>query len=105
MKSDENKPVVKDKRNGKENTKLILKLQNLPVGQKACLFILFMGILGAVVGGINAEVEIKGCIPEEQCLLIDTTQKRLDGIGIGAFAGMGAAVLSSLPALLRQFRG
>ncbi len=103
MKPDKSKSFVKNESNGKENAFLIAKLQNLSVGQKAYLFILFMGVLGAVVGGISAEIEIRGCITEH-CLMVDITQKRLDGIGRGAFAGMGAAVFSSLPALLKGFR-
>ncbi|MBF2049055.1 MAG: hypothetical protein IGS54_17110 [Elainella sp. C42_A2020_010] len=103
MKLNKSKSIVKDESNRKENTKLIAKLQKLPVGQKACLFILFMGVLGAVIGGISAEIEIRGCTAEH-CPMVDTTQKRLDGIGKGAFVGMGTAVFSSLPALLKGFR-
>lgn len=104
MKPDENRIIVKDQRDKKENTKLIAKLLHLPVEQKACLFILFMGVLGGVIGGISAEIEIRGCTLQEQCLIVDTTQKRLDGTGKGAFAGMAAATFSSVPALLKRFR-
>lgn len=104
MKPDENRIIVKDKRDNKKNTKLIAKLLHLPVGQKACLLILFMGVLGALIGRISAEMEIRGCTPQEQCLIVDTTQKRLDGTGKGAFAGIGTAVFSSLPALLERLR-
>jgi hypothetical protein len=41
---------------------------------------------------------------QEQCLRVDTAQKRLDVIEKGAYAGMGAAFFLSLPALLRRFR-
>jgi hypothetical protein len=104
MKPDEIKMIVKDDRNRRKNTKSLSKLLSLPVEQKACLFVLLMGVLGTAAGGINTEIAIKGCILQEQCVIVDTTQKRLDEIEKAAYAGMGAAVLLSLPALLRRFR-
>jgi hypothetical protein len=103
MKPDEIKIIVQNNRYGKKNNKLLSKLLSLPVEQKACLFILFMGILGTVVGGINSEIAIRGCNLQDQCLIVDTTKKRIDNIEKEAYAGMGAAVLLSLPALLRRF--
>lgn len=104
MKPDESKIIVKNKSNKQENIKLIAKLMHLSVGQKAGLFIMFMGVLGAVIGKINAEVEIRGCTSPEQCFMADTAQTRLDGIGKGGFAGMGTAVFASLPALQKRLR-
>jgi hypothetical protein len=46
MKPDEIKTMVKDNSNREKNPKLLSKLLSLPVEQKACLFILFMGVLG-----------------------------------------------------------
>ena len=104
MKSDKEKVSVKNKSSRKVNVKLIKRLLTLPTGQKACVLILLMGILGAVVGGISAEIEIRRCFLTEQCFIKDTAQKRLDSIGEGAFAGMGAAIFASLPVLLRSLR-
>jgi hypothetical protein len=104
MKPDEIKTIAQVNSNGKKNPKLLSKLLSLPVEQKACLFILFMGVLGTTVGGINTEIAVRGCILQEQCLRVDTAQKRLDVIEKAAYAGMGAAVLLSLPALLKRFR-
>jgi hypothetical protein len=104
MKSDERKITVKDNRRTKKNPKLLSTLLSLPVEQKACLFILLMGVVGTVVGGINTEIAVRGCMLQDQCLVVDTTQKRLDVIEKGAYAGMGAAVVLSLPALLRRLR-
>jgi hypothetical protein len=104
MKPDEIKTMVKDNSNREKNPKLLSKLLSLPVEQKACLFILFMGVLGTAVGGINTEIAIRGCALQDQCLMVNTAQKRLDVVEKGAYAGMGAAFFLSLPALLRRFR-
>lgn len=104
MKPDEIKIIAENNSYTKKNAKLLSKLQSLPVEQKACLFILFMGILGAAVGGINSEISIRRCSSQDQCSIVDTTQKRIDDIEKQAYAGMGAAVLLSIPALLRRFK-
>jgi hypothetical protein len=104
MKPNEIKIIAKNNPYPKKNTKLLLKLQSLPVEQKACLFILFMGIFGTVVGGINSEISIRRCHLQSQCSIVDTTKKRIDDTEKQAYAGMGAAVLLSLPALLGRFR-
>lgn len=83
---------------------MIAKLQSLSVEQKACLFILFMGVVGVVMGGLSAELEIRGCTIEPHCLLLDTVQHRLDCIGKGAFWGMGAALAASMPALVKPLK-
>jgi hypothetical protein len=95
---------VKDNRNAKKNPKSLAKLLSLPVEQKACLFILCMGVLGTMIGGINTKIAARGCILQDHCLIVDTTQKQLDVLEQGAYAGMGAAVVLSLPALLRRLR-
>lgn len=103
MKSGANKIIANGESKQKENIKLVKKLLHLPVEQKACLFVLFIGILGTVVGGIGAEVEMRRCAADKQCSMVNTPQKSLDGIEKAAFVGMGAAVFSSLPALLKRF--
>jgi hypothetical protein len=104
MKLDEIKTIVKDNSNAKKNPKLLSRLMSLPIEQKACLFILLMGVLGTVIGGINTEVAVRGCTLQKQCLVVDTAQKRLDAFEQGAYAGMSAAFFLSLPALLTRFR-
>jgi hypothetical protein len=104
MKPNETKVIVKNAINAKGTTKLLSTLLKLPVEQKACLFILLMGVLGTVMGGINTEIAIRGCALQDQCLMVNTAQKRLDVVEKGAYAGMGAAFFLSLPALLRRFR-
>lgn len=95
--------MVKGKSNAK-NFKLTAKLQSLTIEQKACLFILCMGVIGAAIGGISAEIDIRNCNANEQCIIVNMTLKRLEGITQGAFAGMGAAIFSSLPTLFKRFR-
>lgn len=83
-------------------TALRSKLQSLKVEHRAYLFVLMMGVLGAAFGGVTTEVELQGCLQSGECFLVNTMQQRFKGIEKGAFAGMGAAVLLSLPAVLKE---
>ncbi|MBD2259141.1 hypothetical protein [Pseudanabaena sp. FACHB-2040] len=99
-----NNMIANNGRNGKRSNKPAAKLSNLPVEQKACLFILLMGILGVVVGGTGAEFEMRAEAGDQQ-FHFDAAQQRLDGAATGAYAGMGAAVAMSLPAIAKRLRG
>ena len=95
--------IVQNRGKGKGNDKLTAKLQNLPLEQKACLFILVMGILGGVVGGTSAEIEMRAGIGDQRSRF-DAAEQRLDGVEKGAYAGMGAATVMSLSAIARRFK-
>jgi hypothetical protein len=98
-----NKMIVQNRGNGKGNYKVAAKLQNCPLEQRACLFVLFMGILGGVIGGTSAEIEMRTGA-DNQRIRFDAVEQRLDGVEKGAYAGMGAATVMSLSAIARRFK-
>lgn len=102
MNSNVNKITNKNKSNDREHTQVITKLKSLSVDQRACFYILIMGVIGTIVGGINAEVKLKKCPGLDNCLTLNLDDQQISEIGIGALAGMGAATFLSLPALLNE---
>lgn len=101
MKSDEIKVTACSHRNGKKIVKSPLKT-SLPLELKACLFILCMGALGTLMGGVRTIAASKECHLQDRCFTFNTAQERLNAVERDAFAGMGAAFFLSLPALLKQ---
>jgi hypothetical protein len=102
MKPNEIKVTVKNNFSAGKSTSLRPGRLSLSVEQKACLFMLLMGGIGAAVGSVQSEVSARGCSQPGQCMVADASQKRLNDIESNAFAGMGAAFFLSLPALIKQ---
>ena len=77
---------------------------NLSVEQKALVFMIMLGIFGAVLGGISTEIDIRSCTQNLDCSLINLSQRRSQGIQNGGLAGMIAALISSAPALMKDLQ-
>ena len=102
MKPNEIKVTVKNSYSSSRSSSLRSKQLSLSVEQKACLFVLLMGGIGAAVGGVQAQISAQGCSQQRQCVSADISQKRFSDIESDAFAGMGAAFFLSLPVLIKQ---
>jgi hypothetical protein len=69
------------------------KIDRLP------LTIVLCSVLGVFLGATASQAEINQCLtvdnPSNQCLTQNPIMKRLEGMGMGLFAGAGAAVGAS----------
>ena len=86
----------------KKEKSLIDNIQKLPVVQRVYLYILLMATVGIGMGEIKYRVEAKNCLGNDNCWTIEPKQRRIRELGIGAIAGIGTAVLISIPALLED---
>lgn len=86
----------------KESVTVLTKVRHLPVEQRAFAFILSMGLLGAVFGGITTNTELRSCMKSWDCVAMNPTEQVREGIKAGAYAGIAAAAILSLPAVLKE---
>ncbi|NJO78807.1 MAG: hypothetical protein HC827_09940 [Cyanobacteria bacterium RM1_2_2] len=60
------------------------------------LTIILCSVLGVIFGATASQAEMNQCLTEEnptnQCLMQNPVKKRIEGMGMGLFAGAGAAV-------------
>ncbi len=60
------------------------------------LTIVVCSLMGIVLGATASQAEMNQCLaepnPSNECLTQNPVQKRLEGMGIGLFAGAGAAI-------------
>lgn len=61
-----------------------------------------MGVVGAVVGAVDAQIAVKKCLNSENCLVSSSAEKRIVRVGNGICAGMIAASFLSLPAIFNE---
>ena len=88
-------------RNHKEKS-LIDNVQKLPVVQKVYLYVFLMATVGMAIGEMKHRVEAKDCLAKDNCWTVEPNQRRIKDLGVGAIAGIGTAVLISIPALLKE---
>lgn len=66
------------------------KIDRLP------LTIVLCSLVGITVGATASQAEMNQCLtaetPSNQCLTQNPTLKRIEGMGMGLFAGAGAAI-------------
>ena len=79
---------------------LINKIQKLPIVKKVYLYIFFMTVVGAAMGGVKYRLESISCLAQSDCWTDETIPRKAKEIGLGAIAGMFAATSISIPALL-----
>ena len=72
-------------------------LNNLSVETKAYLYIFLIGLIGAVVGVANSEIQA-----QKINTMITNPNAKIQQISLAAFAGIGAATLISLPIFLKE---
>ena len=85
---------------GKDNS--IAGVKQISLGKRAMIFMCSMGAIGAIVGSIDSKVTIDRCLNSENCLTGDIVEHRVNRISIGAVAGMIAASMLSLPAIMNE---
>lgn len=78
------------------------KFRNLSIDKRAFLYVFFMGVTGAIVGTVDSQIAIKQCMNSENCVVENLTEMQVSKIGVGTCAGMIAATLLSVPALLEE---
>ena len=78
------------------------KVRKLPIEQRAFAFLLTMGFLGAIFGAITTDVEIRACMKSWDCVTMNSTAQRIEGIKAGAYSGIAAAAVLSFPALFKD---
>ena len=88
-------------RNHKEKS-LIDNIRKLPVVQKVYLYVFLMATVGMAMGEMKHRVEAKNCWTKDSCWTVEPSQRRIKELGAGAIAGIGTAVLISIPALLKE---
>lgn len=88
-------------RNHKEKS-LIDSIRKLPVVQKVYLYLFLMATLGMAMGEMKHRIETKNCLAKDSCWTVEPSQRRIKELGAGAIAGIGTAVLISIPALLEK---
>ena len=86
----------------KKEESLIGKIQKLSVVQKVYLYIFLMATVGITMGEIKYRAEAKNCLANDSCWTIEPSQRRIRELGVGAIAGIGTALLISIPALLED---
>lgn len=63
------------------------------------LIVGFCSIAGIILGATASQAEINQCLtaqtPSQQCLTKDPVTKRIEGMGMGLFAGAGAAIAAT----------
>lgn len=63
---------------------------------RVSLTIVICSLLGIVLGATASQAEMNQCLaaanPSNECLTQNPAQKRVEGMGIGLFAGAGAAI-------------
>lgn len=63
------------------------------------LTIILCGLLGVILGATASQAEMNQCLttdnPTSQCLNQNPIQRRIEGMGMGLFAGAGAAVAAT----------
>lgn len=80
------------------------RVQKVPVEQRSLAFVITLGLLGAIFGGIIADIELYSCSKTWSCIALQPNQQRQASIKAGAFAGIGAAAVLSFPAVFRRSR-
>ena len=85
-----------------ETVPFLTQLRSLPVEQRAVAFVLILGLLGAIFGGISTDLELRSCLQSWNCSAINSAEQRVQGIKTGGYAGIGAALVLSMPAILRE---
>ena len=88
-----------------ESVSFLTRIRALPIEQRAIAFILILGVLGAILGGVTTDVELRNCFQSWDCSAINPSEQRMNGIKTGAYAGIGAALILSLPAIYRELGG
>ncbi len=79
---------------------LIGNIQKLPIVKKVYLYVFLMTLVGAAMGAIKYRVESVNCLVKDDCWMVEPAQRKAREIGVGAIAGIFAASLISIPALL-----
>ena len=77
-------------------------LKKISVGKKALIYVLSMGAIGAVVGTIDSKIVLEQCSNAESCAIANSAKIQLGKISMGTCAGMVAATLLSIPAILKE---
>ena len=85
-----------------KNNDSIAKVKSISLGKRAIIFVCSMGAIGAIVGSIDSKVALDRCFNSEDCLTDNIVEHRVNRISIGAVAGMIAASMLSLPAIVNE---
>lgn len=78
------------------------EIKNISVSGRALIYMFSMGILGAAVGMVDSKIAIKQCSNTQDCAIANPGEMKLGKIGMGACAGMVAATVLSIPAILNE---
>lgn len=85
-----------------KNPNWIDNIKHLPVVPKVCLYIFLMAIIGAGMGELKYRLEAANCLNDYNCWTIEPAERQARELGVGAIAGIFAATLISIPALLND---
>lgn len=86
-----------------KNNNLIAKVKQVSLGKRSLIFICSMGTIGAIAGSIDSKITFSQCLNSKNCVVSsDIAEQKVNRIGVGAVAGMIAASMLSLPALLDE---
>ena len=78
------------------------KFKNISVDKRAFLYLFFMGVIGATIGTVDSKIAIEECLNSESCTIENPAEMKISKLSMGACAGMFAATLLSIPALLKE---
>lgn len=84
----------------KSNTVNIIR--SIPIAQRAIFYICVMAAVGGVIGEMNYQVESKTCLSNYECWTIEPTKRRFRNIITGTMAGIFAATIISIPAIVEE---
>ena len=84
------------------NEKVMNKIAKISLSKRAFTYLFMMGVVGAVAGGIDSKVALNECLDTQECSIDEFAEPEIHRIGIGACAGMVAASIISLPAMLNE---
>lgn len=79
-----------------------MRINNLSLRKKACIYMSLMGVVGAVAGFVDTKVSLDQCLDSEECLVSNPAQQQVYRMSVGAVAGVVAASMLSLPSLLNE---
>ena len=85
-----------------QQSNLITKFKKISVEKKAFFYLFFMSITGAIVGIVDSQIAIKQCVDSKNCAIENPIEMQISKASVGTCAGMIAATLLSVPALLKE---
>jgi len=85
-----------------KSSNLIGKIQKLPILPRIYLYVFLMAVIGGGMGEAKYRLEATDCMSNGDCWMVEPAQRRVRELGLGATAGIIAATLISIPALLEE---